>query len=136
VHWLSHQLATVAALSAEGPDPAVEADRRAHFLLSVSNLVEDLATRPGVSMVFASYEGLLVARAPAGQDTSRFEAVAALSQACLEPASDSAAEIELGNLEQLVLVGDQRKLALIRVGPLTLGMVSPRDVLLAEVTAN
>lgn len=131
MHWLGQRIGEM--LERYGDDHArVPVDRRRAFLDEIGELVDDISRREGVTAAFASYEGLLVA---AGGLAGDFEALAAMAQAAMVPAFDSAGIIELGTLRQLLLVGDRQKLALVRVGPVTLGMVAPSEVSLADATA-
>ncbi len=131
MHWLGHRIHEM--LDRYGDDDSrVVVARRREFLDEIGALVDEISRRDGVTAAFASYEGLLVAASGLATD---FEALAAMAQAAMVPAFDSAGVIELGTLRQLVLVGDHNKLALVRVGPVTLGMVAPTDVSLAAATA-
>lgn len=133
MHWLSDQVENLLALAPhEGAGASAEARRqRRAFLDAVGQLVDEVASRDGVAAAFASYEGLVVATA----GDASFEGLAAMAQSAMEPARHAAGVTELGALKQLVLIGDRNKLALIRVGPVTLGLMSPIQTVLADVTA-
>lgn len=126
MHWLADRVVAVAALA---PDGEVGGTRRA-FLAEVSRLVEEVARRDGVEAAFASYEGLLVA--VAGDRAAEAEPLAALAQSTMDPIHVGV----LGTLQQLLLVGSERKLALLRVGPVTVGLLSPSSVRLAATTQS
>lgn len=132
MHWLSERVLELSTLSEAALSGGTGRARRHEFLNQMAELVDELARREGVTAAFASFEGLLVAASGTAED---FEALAAMAQASLVPAFDSAGVVQLGTLRQLVLVGDRQKLALLRVGPVTLGIVSPSNVSLAEATA-
>lgn len=121
MHWLSEQVERVAGLAAGPSDP---------FLRAVEALVRETGGRPGVLACFAAYEGLLVATAGEGAD---FDALAATAQLTAE-----ATEIPslVGRLRQLVIVGEKRKLALIRLGPIVVGILTPPDTHIAAVTSG
>lgn len=131
MHWLGHRIAEMLARYGD-EESKIALDQRHAFLDEVGSLCDEIARRDGVTAAFASYEGLLVAAAGLASD---FEALAAMAQAAMVPAFDSAGVIELGTLRQLLLVGDRQKLALVRVGPVTLGLVAPTAVSLADATA-
>ena len=96
--------------------------------------MDEAGRRPGIGAVFASYEGLLVA--VSGTSQAEAEAPAAMAPASLEPVRAAAGgALSLGALRQLVIVGEESKLALIRVGPVTVGLRSPTSVSLAVTTA-
>lgn len=105
---------------------------RMDFLASVTELVAEAGRRPGVLATFAAHEGLLIATSG---DTRYCEAVAALAQTALLPAIEGAERMQLGPLQQLVLVGAQGKLALIRVGDIALGLLASEEVSLAASLA-
>lgn len=134
VHWLAGRIERVLELV---PDTAAGGEQarksRKAFLGEISLLVDEVATRPGVTAAFASYEGFVVAAS--GVDHDLADALAAMAQSSMEPARHTAGALSLGNLRQLVIVGDKNKLALIRVGPVSIGVLSPTDVNLGESTA-
>jgi predicted regulator of Ras-like GTPase activity (Roadblock/LC7/MglB family) len=127
VHWLADR---VAAVAAQAPGPGSGADARRAFLAEIGVLVDETARRPGVDAAFASYDGLLVA--VGGVPTAEAEPFAALAQSVMDPVHVGA----LGPLQQLLLVGAERKLALLRIGPVTVGLMSRSGVRLAESTAR
>lgn len=128
-HWLSAELATLAS-SAGAASDASPSERRT-FLHQVESIVRAAAERIEVGGVFASFDGMLVATSGAGE----FDALAALAQRMLVPAADAWDARALGRIHQLVAVGDNHKLALVCVGPIVLGVVSPADVRLSEAMA-
>jgi predicted regulator of Ras-like GTPase activity (Roadblock/LC7/MglB family) len=133
VHWLSTEVETALDLARAAESDAEDARaRRRRFLDRMASIIDALGERDGLSAAFASYEGLLVATSG---EASNFEGLAALAQAVLEPARESASELRLGALRQMVLVGEDRKLALIRVGPVVIGLVAPVGVDLAAATS-
>lgn len=134
VHWLAGRIERVLDLV---PDTAAAGDQarksRQVFLGEITLLVDEVAKRSGVTASFASYEGFVVASS--GVDSDLADALAAMAQSSMEPARHTAGALSLGNLRQLVIVGDKNKLALIRVGPVALGVLSPAGVNLGESTA-
>ena len=133
MHWLATRIEHLLAIAVPEGLGASEGgrERRRAFLDAVHELVDEVAARDGVTAAFASYEGLVVAAAGAAE----FEALAAMAQSAMEPARHTAGVAELGALRQLVLVGERSKLALLRVGPVTVGLLCPSGVHLAEATA-
>lgn len=128
MHWLAQR---VAAIAAAAPDPGLTdgGARRRAFLSEIAELVDQAANRDGLDAVFASYDGLLVAAA--GRLQAEAEPLAAFAQSTMDPIHLGT----LGPLQQLLLVGMERKLALVRVGPVTIGLLSPSEVRLANATA-
>lgn len=128
-HWLATEIATLA--SSAGAAPAASPGDRRAFLIQVESIVRAAADRVGVGGVFASFDGMLVATAGDGD----FDALAALAQRMLVPAADAWDARALGRIHQLLAVGERDKLALVCVGPIVLGVVSPADVRLSEAMA-
>ncbi len=106
-----------------------EAKARTEFLSGLRAVVQQIARRRGVSGCFVANEGLLVEAVGDGLD---FEALAAMAQWCETPAEHAAKTLALGTVQQILIVGSRDKLALIRLGRMTLGIVSPTSIQLAE----
>lgn len=135
-HWLAGEIARVRALAEALPaaTPSRDGrDARAELLEAISALVREVAGHAGVEACFASHEGLLVAVAG---ESPGFDALAAMAQHGLEPAREAAVGAALGPLRQMVLVGETGKLALLCLGPLTLGILSPSRVDLGGALAR
>ncbi len=141
MHWLTQQLDRLERLAGEyrelrGLALAREVDvttadaGRRLFFDAVSETAAEIQRRPGVDACFVSHEGLVCKEA--GQAKS-FEALAAFAQSCLETASSSVAQPVLGGVRQMVLVGDDGKLALFRLGSLAVGIRCGTDVNLARI---
>lgn len=128
-HWLGAELAELAV----DPGARAEAAReeRQAFLGRLDELVVAAAGRPGVRAAFVAFDGMLVASA----GRADFDAVASLAQRLLVPAADAWAARALGRIHQLLVVGEREKLALVQVGPVVLGLLSPVGVRLADATA-
>lgn len=134
-HWLAERIARIRSITPEfsTTDEAAREARRI-FVGEVTHLVEELARKPGVTAAFAMYEGFVVAAS--GVPHERAEALAAASQSGMGHASDMGTAAALGAVRQLVVVGDEAKLALIRLGPLDVGVLSPSHVDLGATTAR
>lgn len=120
-HWLAEQVEALTRLSDGGGS-------RPEFLRAVEEVVDRVAARPDITACFAAYEGLLVATA--GQ-TANFDALAAAAQQAMEATQTDL----LGPLDQMALVGARDKLAILRVGPILLGILSPRGSSIARSTS-
>lgn len=136
MHWLAEQVREIDALAeqhrrlqaAEGNSaPALRA--REGLLLALGRLAEQVAARPGVLASFVAHEGLLLAR---GGHTGDFDALAALGDQCVRTCAETARTLALGGARQVVIVGTERKLALVPVGQMVLGIVSGEATRLAE----
>jgi len=146
MHWLADQVERVAARadsfqaassSALGdaplPEPARQQEARRAYLAAVRELVEHVAQREGVTACFACHDGLVLHSAGEAPD---FEALSAMTQASLTAAREAALALSLGRVKQLVLVGEEHKLALLVVGLLAIGILSPKDVQLGQTLAR
>ncbi len=140
MHWLAGEFEAVAARAealaalrrrrAAGEDVPrrEEARARAAFRDRLGELVEAVSRRPGVLGCVAAHEGLLVA---AAGDAPDFEAVAAVAQSAVLSGHDAADKLRLGDLRQVLVVGERGKLAVLRVGDMTVGVLAPEEVSLA-----
>jgi predicted regulator of Ras-like GTPase activity (Roadblock/LC7/MglB family) len=59
--------------------------------------------------------------------------MAAMAATVVAPARRAAVALDLGPVEQLVLVGGRRKLALVVVGDLSIGILAPAEARLAQL---
>jgi predicted regulator of Ras-like GTPase activity (Roadblock/LC7/MglB family) len=139
MHWLATEVERLLALSESlvqnvsgraatngGQSPAKLPEKsRAQFLGAVRGMVSDVAKHQGVTACFACHDGLVLAGSGRGVD---FEALSAMAQACLAVSKDAASALSLGRVQQFVLVGNEHKLALLAVGQLSIGILSPCDV--------
>jgi predicted regulator of Ras-like GTPase activity (Roadblock/LC7/MglB family) len=139
MHWLAERLealhdlaerhlrlkglATVGAVENIAADTA----RRAYFT-ALTDTAEQVKQRPGVSACFVCHDGLLFAQAG---EASSFEALAAVTQQCMEVARLAAESAHIGEVRQMVLVGSDGKLALFYLGHVAVGIHSAVDVNLA-----
>lgn len=141
MHWLTSQLDRLQRLSGEYKemrgmalnrqvDVATADASRRMFFEAVAETASQIGQRPGVSACFVSHEGLVCEEA--GEARS-FEALAALSQAVLEAAKASLAKPVVGGLKQMVIVGEDGKLALFTLGSLAVGIQCGNNVNLARV---
>ncbi|MFO0591607.1 MAG: roadblock/LC7 domain-containing protein [Polyangiaceae bacterium] len=137
MHWLSDRIVEINALAEEHGSyvgaarnsPAALRGRES-LLRSLGRLVEEVASRPGVRASFVSHDGLLLAQAGGAAD---FEALAALGGQCVRTCSDTARHLDLGGARQVLIVGSERKLALLPMGQMILGILSDEATRLAEV---
>lgn len=144
-HWLADQVAVLGELSERcrllnkrhpiqgGVSSENEANARTAFLSKLRSVVEHVNQRHGVLGCFVAHEGLLV---EAAGDTVDFEALAAMSQWCEVPAQRAAETLSLGSVQQILIIGSERKLALIQLGQMTMGILSPASVQLSEVLST
>lgn len=138
-HWLEQQLARLHDLTAEyrqlRQDTRADADQskranRGKLDAAIENMLQDMASREGITACMVSYDGLLMSQAGTLPD---FEALAAVSAECFRGTDRGAQAMALGRVDQMVVVGEDHKLALFRVGALVLGILSPRETVLGVV---
>lgn len=134
MHWLEgelqrlHGLARACEAAKAGRRPGREEEERAArgvFRDAVSEVLEGMSAREGVSACFAAHEGLLADSRGWSPD---FDALAAVAQACLASGADASDKLALGGVQQIVVVGQVQKLAMLVVGPVALGILCPRGV--------
>lgn len=141
MHWLAEQLKNLhelesrslqyrdlSALNVAG-SAAAEKQAREAFVTAVCRLVEEVAGRAGVEACFAAHEGLVVHTAGRTDDA---EAMAAMAQNCLDTGRVAATSLKLGAVQQMVVVGEQQKLALFAIGQMALGILGMSDANLAS----
>lgn len=135
MHWLAQQLsnldrvaAKLAATKTEGHRPADEARARESFLATLGDLAAGVAKRRGVTAAFVAHDGLVVAVAG---NVPSFDALAATAQVCMSAGKTAATSLSLGGLRQMVLIGEDHKLALFLLGQMALGILAPSETNLA-----
>lgn len=146
MHWLTDRVSELQELhdtwkNLRGADeeedaptePSSAAKARLSFLRGLTELVEEVAERKGIDAAFASHDGLLVhcAGGPATAD-----ALAAVAASVVLPAYNAADTLEMGPLQQVVFAGTDRKLALLVIGDLSIGVLASVDVHLASVLSK
>lgn len=145
MHWLSDHVETIreaarahAALrearqsAGEVPTPE-EADARRALREAVDATIAALGQRPELIGCFVAHEGLLVA---GHGDRAMLEAAAAVSATLLDAAPSGADPLGLGEVAQLVVIGAARKLVLVDVGGLVLGLVAGATERLGRALAD
>lgn len=121
------ELSTVKDAVGNGPPDATPHARRSRLVAAVHALVEDVSRQPGVSACLVSVDGLVLAMAGKAPD---FEGLAAYTQTCLGAASQAAHGLEIGDIRQIVVVGDRQKIAIVTIGELALCILSPANTVL------
>lgn len=137
-HWLSAELGHVRSLAgafaaAREADDGGSKAARERYLSALNTLVEQIAAHPGVTSAFCAHQGLPLA---AAGEAAEAELLAAMAEWCLVPAVGAARSLELGELRQMVISGERRKLALLQVGEISLGVLCPSEVNLAALLAE
>ena len=134
-HWLEsklHELSELAARHTEAQAlaeagavaPGAANAARGDFLGALRTLVAEVKSRPGVLACFVSHEGLVF---EAEGDRDAVEALAATSQTYLASAASPAVTANLGQFQQMVVIGDLKKLAMFRFGEMSVGILSSAD---------
>jgi predicted regulator of Ras-like GTPase activity (Roadblock/LC7/MglB family) len=138
MHWLAdgigalHQLADRHLRVRQLGAPDLERKAREELMNAVHDLVTTAGAKEGVIGCFAAYEGLLISTAG---DTD-FEAQAATTQGFLWHAFDNSETLALGPIKQMVIVGENSKVALIPIGVITIGIMGPTATNLSELLAT
>ena len=145
MHWLAehieslHELANrhsqyreLSAKKVAGSE-AAEKQARSAFRTELRELIKSIAEKKGIDACFASHEGLLV---DSSGDAGEFEALAAIAQGSIEAGAAASSSLQLGKLRQMVIVGDEKKLALFWIGQIALGILCPVETHLAQQLSN
>lgn len=121
MHWLAGEVEALRQLAAE---QAGVRGGRGKVIKAITRLVEDVGARDDVSGCFAAHDGFLLAFG--GIERARAESLAAIAQTVVDPSVTAAGRMEFGELQQVLIAGDQAKLALIQSGTFTIGIVAKR----------
>ncbi len=136
MHWFESQIIQLVALADQyadhriarnsesaGFDHETAAHRRA-FVAALNRIVENVAMHAGVLGCLISVDGLVMAMSGEALD---FDALAAVTQECVESATKGAKILNLGEVQQMVVVGAAHKMAIVAIGGLALCVLSPRS---------
>jgi predicted regulator of Ras-like GTPase activity (Roadblock/LC7/MglB family) len=133
MHWLQTQVERLHGLAArQQPRGPLDKPRR-EFVEAVAELAAATVRRDGVTACFVCHDGLLIETAGRPVD---FEALSAMTQQWMVAGKEAAATLALGQVQQMVIVGAEHKLALFVIGPLAVGILSPSTVMLSRVLAS
>lgn len=143
MHWLEQRISRLQkiverqeeyqkmdAAQLAGAAGAARKVAREEFIRDISALVREIAHREGVMASFACHEGLLVESAGIADD---FEALAAVGQNLLRVGVHSFTSLSFGGVSQMVIIGDDMKLALFSMGQIGIGITARRDANLSKV---
>ena len=134
MHWLAEKVTdlqsrALAYQQARGGTAEVAATARRDLFEALREVVGELASREGVLAAFVQHEGLLMEGVG---ERAELEAAAAMAQLLIPPIGQVQNTLSLGQVRQMVLVGDERKLVLLIFPEICLGMLAPSDTRLAE----
>ena len=141
-HWFDSELQTLYKLAeaydtskVNNDDESLDKVRqtRSDFIEAVQSLVDSVVKSPGVTGCLTCHDGLILAKAGIVSD---IDALGALIQESIRIAQRSENFLALGVIQQIVIVGETNKVAMICVGPLTLCILSPKDTSLAETLSQ
>ncbi len=142
MHWFDTQLQDLKKLAeayeAGKINSAGEYDeaarfRRTAFIDAIQVLVESVVRSSGIAGCVACHDGLILAQAGTVVDT---DALGAVIQESIRIAERSEEILALGEIQQIVIVGAQNKIAMITMGTITLSVLSPVDINLAATLAQ
>ncbi|MBN2800744.1 MAG: roadblock/LC7 domain-containing protein [Deltaproteobacteria bacterium] len=127
MHWLADEIENLRQLAQE--QSGVRGGR-GKVIKAITRLVEDIGARDDVKGSFASHDGFLLAFG--GMERGRAESLAAIAQMIVDPALTASGRMEFGDLQQVLIVADQEKLALLQSGTFTIGIVAKRQTHLGQ----
>ncbi len=139
MHWLDSQLQVLYKLAetyqnsrstgSEKDSHEQIRQSRAEFIDQVQQLTESIVKLADISACVAVHDGLILAQAGNLIDS---DALGMMIQETVAIGERSKGLLSLGEIQQIVMVGEKNKIAMLSVGQLTLGIVSPKQVNLAE----
>ncbi len=106
---------------------------RQKLLRETTWLTEQIGNRPGIDLAFIAHEGLVMA---ANGRLENHENYAAIANQFATEAIAVAKRLDLEPPSQVLMVASNRKLALIFVEEMILGIVAPREIELATLLAQ
>ena len=136
MHWFESQVAELVRLAerytlqrtAHGDAPAVSGSalnrHRSEFVDALNNIVANVAMHADITACLVSFDGLVMAMSGEAPD---FDALAAVTQEFITTAGKGAKVLNLGEVQQTVIVGAAHKVAVIMIGGLALCVLSPRS---------
>lgn len=142
MHWFDSQLQTLYKLAeaydicrVKSSDDFVEDVRQARtaFIDNVQLLVDSVVKLPEISGCVAGHDGFILAKAGSVPDS---DALGVVIQESMAIAQRSNKLLDLGAIQQIVIVGGNNKIAMISVGQVTLSILSPKQINLAEVLSQ
>ena len=98
---------------------------RGDFVAALNKVVSNIALHSGISSCLISFDGLVMAMA--GKEKSDFDALAAVTQEYVDSAKKGAKILTLGDVQQMVVIGNEHKIAVVTIGEMALSVLSPRS---------
>ncbi len=98
---------------------------RGDFVAALNKVVSNIVLHSGISSCLISLDGLVMAMA--GEEKSDFDALAAVTQEYVESATKGARILTLGDVQQMVVIGNEHKIAVVIIGEMALSVLSPRS---------
>jgi predicted regulator of Ras-like GTPase activity (Roadblock/LC7/MglB family) len=133
MHWLESQVERLHGLSETLTRATDSKEARQSFREAVEDVASAVVRRAGVTACFVCHDGLLIETAGRAPD---FEALSAMTQHWMVAGKEAALTLSLGKVRQMVIVGQEHKLALFVIGQLAVGILSPSAVVLGSALAH
>lgn len=145
MHWLERQIAELDRLAEDYLDTQRRQvndivlvsedmrDKRRCFIEALQTLVDRVVKIKGVSACVAFHEGLVLA---GSGKLPNVDALGAMIQESIGVALKGAGILSLGEIRQIVIVGETDKVAMLSVGPVILCITSPKAVNLASALSR
>ena len=145
MHWFESQLAELDRLAEEylaaqeqAADDIVNVSertrlKRVQFVDAIQALVDKVSKIPGISACAAYHDGLILAQSA---QAANMDAFGAIIQETIRAAQRGSASLGLGEIQQIVIVGVDNKLAMLSVGPIILCISSPSEINLTAVLSG
>lgn len=104
--------------------------KRGLFIDTVQRLVNDVSNIKGISACAAYHDGLILAQSKA---IPTGEAFGATIQETMQAAQQGANILDIGPIEQIVIVGTKQKVAMLSIGALVFCIACPKHINLAAL---
>ena len=136
-HWFAEHLRVLERMAreaGEASDDASEEWQRYHALLAeLLDTARDIGEADPVTACVVGQQGVSLG---SYGDPDYSVAVAALADDCVALGQRIADPLDLGELRQIVFVGEQAKLALFHLGSVHFSVLAPADVVLGRFLAR
>ena len=142
MHWFDSQLKTLHKFAEiyddyriKDSDEFIAETRQARtvFIDKVQMLVDSVVKLPDISGCVAGHEGFILAKAGS---VLGIDALGVMIEESMEIAQRSKEILDLGDIQQIVIVGENNKIAMISIGQITIGVLSSKHINLASCLSN
>ncbi|WP_305908055.1 roadblock/LC7 domain-containing protein [Methylomarinum sp. Ch1-1] len=148
MHWFESQLTALDQLAADYLNSQRQTSediirtsedlriKRRRFIDALQKLVDNIMEIKGISACAAYHEGLVLVSSGRMPNIDALGALGAMIQESVGVARKGAAILNLGDIEQILIIGSTDKVAMLNVGPIVLCIACPKGVNLASALSR